>query len=118
MNPFAEHSLNMKSYGDLLSEPVISSVKENTITISAGTFPAIVGKFVHADILVDGGLQKHLMGEVIVQKSDLPAGTYFTLGQNITAVEIGGGVHTCRVHESHNVYAEWRLQLIDENEGA
>lgn len=108
----------MAAYLAMCAEPIVPNVGENTITIQSGKFPAVVGQFIVRPILINGGVQNHLMGEVIVQKSSLPAGTVFVFGQTITATQIGGTAHNCLVHEMHDTFAEWRLQLMDVNEGA
>ncbi len=118
MNPFAEHAANMRDYEEFCSEPVSGEPGENTVTVGGGTFTAIVGQFIRADIFINGGISPHLVGEVIVQKSALPPGTVFSLGQEAIARPIGGGCHQCLVYGVHYTFTEWRLQLYDRNEGA
>lgn len=117
-NPFAEHAQNMQAYQDLLSEPVSGDPGENTITTAGGTFQAIVGQFIRRDVLINGGVSMHLIGEVIVQKSAMPIGTVFSLNQEVIARPIGGGCRKCAIFGVDYTFTEWRLQLWDQFEGA
>ena len=125
-NPFSEHAQNMEEYENMLSAPIAGGVG-NFVTCALFTaagavaekqYPATVGQFTVQGVLKDGGFSPRLMGQVIIRKSILPAGTYFKTGQKITATQAGGSVRACQVETIEDTFTEWRLNLWDVNEKA
>jgi hypothetical protein len=68
-------------------------------------------------VLGAGGFSPRLMAEVIVQK-DIVTDLRFRVGQSLTAVQVGGESHDCQIKEIGGTFTEWRLQVVDVNEGA
>jgi len=87
-------------------------------SVPEAQYPATIGQFVVQQVLKDGGFSPRLMGQAILRKSILPAGTYFKTGQKITATQAGGSVRSCQVDSIEDTFTEWRLNLWDVNEKA
>lgn len=127
MNPFAAHAANMVAYQEMCSEPV-NGAAGNTIQYpvsNAGavagatkTFAATVGHFVVRQVYVGNGFSPRLVGQAIIQKNILPAGTDFHTGQFLIATQIGGATYVCQIQDIEDTYAEFRLNLWAQNQGA
>ena len=58
------------------------------------------------------------MGQAIIRKALLPAGTVFKTGHALIVTQAGGSVRTCQIEDIEDTFTELRLNLWDKNEGA
>jgi hypothetical protein len=117
MNPFAAFAANMKAYEAMTSEPV-NEAEGNYVLYGDNRITAVVSNFMVRQVLVNGGFSPMLVAEAIIQKDAVPEGAVFKTGQNITAVQVGGESHECQIQAVDGDFTEFRLQLVDVNEGA
>lgn len=125
-NPFQEHADNMEAYEEILAEPingVVGNFIECTLFNANGAVPsaqyvATVGQFIVRQVLGAGGFSPRLMGQAIVRKTVLPAGTYFKTGQKLKVTQVGGSIRQCQVEDIEDTFTEWRLNLWDVNQAA
>lgn len=127
MNPFQAHADNMAAYEIELEQPIAGMVgnsinaalwNSNGKTNPAANYPATISRFEIKQVFGNGGFSPRLMGQAIVRKSVLPAGTYFRTGDRLTAVQSGGSVRSCQIEDIEDQFTEYRLNLWDVNQGA
>ena len=106
----------MKVYEQQCSEPV-NNADGNYIIYQEQRYTAVVGKFILTPLFVKGGFSPMLSAEVIIQK-DITKDLTFKVGHTLTAVGVGGESHNCQIHAIDGVFTEWRLQVVDQSQGA
>jgi hypothetical protein len=87
-------------------------------TYGGVTYDCAIGTFEIRQMLIEGGFSNLMLGDIQLAADDLPDGTKFKSGQNVTVTRNTGQVHQCQIFSVSTLGVLLHLTLRDLSEGA